>query len=420
MITQLISLSKIRELSEITSEWRAIIELIKEDELSIEKVYNSLNEKYLTEGDLLTSNYLSDNDYYYSEENYVLDFHGNIIERDESFYCEYYEHFFPSDESNSVNDGSDTLYYSDRAINNSSNFYSYNGEYYTSSGLQYNDLVIDCDGDVCSVEDVYYWESDDEYHHESEDEDEDEEEFLRGYHDGSFKSLDFEECKSKYTIGFEIEKEDKEVKTSIYINDFESELPKWRKEHDGSLNDDSGFELISPIFQFDIKKIFQHIEESETLKEHINAKTSFNCGGHINLGHKQRNGAEVFELISGYTPLLYSLYFGRVDKNYSKGKSNKDLKEDNEKYQAIKIHSNRIEFRIFSAVPNINTLKWRCELINLMLKYPTNDAKKAFYYVETRFNSLLSKQYKTKERMQKLKQRIKENSMKFEKVDLSK
>jgi hypothetical protein len=114
------------------------------------------------------------------------------------------------------------------------------------------------------------------------------------------------------------------------------------------------------------------------------------------------------------------LYFGRVDKNYSKGKSNKDLKEDNEKYQAIKIHSNRIEFRIFSAVPNISTLKWRCDLINLMLKYPTNDVKKAFYYIETRFNSLLSKQYKTKERMQGLKERIKGNSMKFEKVDLSK
>ena len=108
------------------------------------------------------------------------------------------------------------------------------------------------------------------------------------------------------------------------------------------------------------------------------------------------------------------------DKNYSKGKSNKDLKEDNEKYQAIKIHSNRIEFRIFSAVPNISTLKWRCDLINLMLKYPTNDVKKAFYYIETRFNSLLSKQYKTKERMQGLKERIKGNSMKFEKVDLSK
>lgn len=419
MTTQLIPLSKIRELSTITSEWRAIVELIKEDDLSIDKVYNSLNEKYITEEELLNSDYISDNDYYYSQENYVLDFHGNIIERDESFYCEHYEEFFPSDECNSVNDGRGTLYYSDRAINNSGNIYHYNGDYYTSNGLQYNELVINCDGDVCSLDDVYYWESDGEYHHEPED-DEDDEYYVRPYHNGDFKTVIFEECKSKYTIGFEIEKEDEEVKTSINIDDFESELPKWRKERDGSLNDYSGFELISPIMPFDIKKIFEHIESSETLKEHINAKISFNCGGHINLGHKEKNGSEVFELIAGYTPLLYSLYFGRVDKNYSKGKSNKDLKEDNEKYQAIKIHSNRIEFRIFSAVPNVNTLKWRCELINLMLKYPTNDVKKAFYYIETRFNSLLSKQYKTKERMQGLKERIKENSMKFEKVDLSK
>jgi len=311
------------------------------------------------------------------------------------------------------------VYYSDTAIS-LADVDCYNDEYYTSSGLEYNDLVFVYNGEIASLGDVFYWESDGEYHYEPEDDedDEDDEGYTRSYHNGSFKSIDFEGSKTKYTIGFEIEKEDQDVRESICIGDFESDHPLWRKEDDGSLDSDSGFELISPIFQFDIKKIFQHIESSEILKTHIDAKFSHNCGGHINLGHKEKSGAEMFELIAGYTPLLYSLYYGRVDKNYSKGKSNEDLKNENEKYQAIKIHSNRIEFRIFSAVPNIKTLKWRCELINLMLKYPTNDIKKAFYYIETRFNSILNKQYATKERMEQLKNRIKENSMKFENIKL--
>jgi hypothetical protein len=154
------------------------------------------------------------------------------------------------------------------------------------------------------------------------------------------------------------------------------------------------------------------------LVQHINSGISNNCGGHINLGHIEKNGSEVFELVCGYMPLLYALYYGRVDKTYSKGKSNSDLKNDNEKYQAIKIHSNRIEFRIFSAVPNIETLRWRTELINLILKYPTNDIKKAYYYIETRFNSILEKQYKTPEKMALLKDRLKSFSLRFENIKL--
>ena len=121
----------------------------------------------------------------------------------------------------------------------------------------------------------------------------------------------------------------------------------------------------------------------------------------------------------GYTPLLYSLYYGRVDKNYSKGKSNKDLKNDNEKYQSIKIHNNRIEFRIFSAVPNVETLLWRTKLIEKMLQHPTADVRTAYWHIKTKFKTLLAEVYDS-QKFEILNNRIVENTIKFEGVDLTK
>jgi hypothetical protein len=411
-----ISFSQIKQIREICGDdWKGTIKTIISENLDIVKIIDSLNSGYISSDDLL-DDLIGDSDYYYNSENYLRDYYGNIHHIDDLSFCEFYDSYFLSDCINRVIDGerNSPLYYSDRAILNNSDIHRYQGDYYTSQGLEYCNLVFDCDGDIYHIDDLFYWESDGEYHHQEE-----QEEYLRSYHnDQNFKKIKFEKSKSKYTIGFEIEKEDIDVLQSINIQDFEKILPDWRKESDGSLCRETGFELISPIFQLDIPLIFEKIKDSKTLVQHINSGISNNCGGHINLGHIEKNGSEVFELVCGYMPLLYALYYGRVDKTYSKGKSNQDLKNENEKYQAIKIHSNRIEFRIFSAVPNIETLRWRCELINLILKYPTNDIKKAYYYIETRFNTILEKQYKTPEKMALLKDRLKSFSLRFENIKL--
>jgi hypothetical protein len=130
-------------------------------------------------------------------------------------------------------------------------------------------------------------------------------------------------------------------------------------------------------------------------------------------------GHELFDKIKGYTPLLYALYYGRVDKNFSKGKSNADLKSDNEKYQAIKIHSNRIEFRIIGAVPNVDVLRWRCELIKLMLDNPTDIITTAYYNFDTKFDKLIREVYPTDERYALLKGRLKKYSLEFENIVLN-
>jgi hypothetical protein len=226
--------------------------------------------------------------------------------------------------------------------------------------------------------------------------------------------------KSKYKIGYEIEKEDETVRNSIDIEDFEDQTGHyWRKESDGSLDCESGYELISPTFEFNIDKIFEHIEGNHLLVSHINAEKSKCCGGHIHLSEKGLSGDQLFEKVRGYTPLLYALYYGRVDQNYCKGKCNEDLKNENEKYQAIKIHHDRIEFRIISAVPNVSTLKWRSKLLMMILQHPTNDVIKAYYNVDTKFTKLLKQTY-SDDKLSELKDRFIKFTKQFEGLDINK
>ena len=350
---------------------------------------------------------------YYNIEEYVILHNGNVCEQNEAMYCEYYEEYFYSDEVSEVQIYKSSHYYSQLAIDILYLQYV-DGIYYDEEALDYNGFHY--------LQDLEEWTDGNAYWHESEDAyfsyPEDSKKFTRSYHNGSHKEYIFEDV-AEYKIGYEIEKEDDYILESINIEDFEEETDYiWRKEEDGSLNS-NGFELVSPTFELDTEKIFDLINSSEVLKTHINAKISNRCGGHINLSKNGCNGEEVFNLVCGYTPLLYSLYYGRVDKNYSKGKSNKDLKNDNEKYQAIKIHNNRIEFRIISAVPNVATLLWRTKLIEKMLQYPTSDVRTAYWHIKTKFKTLLAEVYDT-DKMQILNNRIVENTLKFEGVDLTK
>jgi len=350
---------------------------------------------------------------YYNVEEHVVLHDGKVVELSEAMFCEYYEEYFYSQDVYNVNIYKSSKYYSYTAIQ-ILDLIEIDGVYYDGDALDYNGYNY--------LEDLQQWSDGEAYYHEN-----DEcyysypprcKEFARSYHNGRHKEFNFENT-SLYKIGYEIEKEDSDVLESCFVDDFEYETGYiWRKETDGSLNFD-GFELISPTFELNTEKIFEIINNNPILVKHINAQYSLNCGGHINLSKIGCNGNDVFNMVCGYTPLLYSLYYGRVDKNYSKGKSNKDLKNENEKYQAIRIHDNRIEFRIISAVPNVDTLRWRTRLIEKMLEYPTSDVRTAYWHIKTKFKDILKEVYSA-ERIKILNERIIKNTMKFEGVDLNK
>jgi len=209
--------------------------------------------------------------------------------------------------------------------------------------------------------DLYYWDCDGLIHEEPEPEPEEEDDNYNFEYHGSSPAFfaSFNEAK----IGFEIEKEDYDEYTSVYAHDLQRETG-WGKENDGSLGN-GGFELVSPVFG--LHSPLEYFERKfNRISKLINADYSSKCGGHINYSHPDFSSESLLNEVSGWIPLIYSLYENRLTNTYCSGKSVESLKSDRVKYQAINIKSKCLEFRIFPAVKNVKNLLWRLRLIQIM------------------------------------------------------
>ena len=394
------------------SELKILFEVLG-NKNDVDYAVRSIRNSYVSLEEFDNDNYFRHNGYYYSIDEYCVTNRDYVILLEDAWYCEGLDEYVHYDDTAVCYERSGDTRYSREYLSRSSEHICFDGDYYDDYAQERNEIVYVVDiGEYGYADDNYYDEEECEWYSHNR------EEYIRGYHNGSYQSITFNN-KSKYRIGYEIEKEDEDVRNSIRIDNFEEKTHyKWRKEKDGSLSDESGYELISPTFEFNIDKIFEHIESNEQLVAHIDAGISYSCGGHIHLSEKGLDGNELFDKIKGYTPLFYALYYGRVDKNYSKGKSNRDLENDNEKYQAIKIHHDRVEFRIISAVPNVKTLKWRTKLLRMILENPTDDIIKAYYNVDTKFTKLLKQTY-SDDRLIKLKERFVAFTRQFEGIEIN-
>jgi len=169
----------------------------------------------------------------------------------------------------------------------------------------------------------------------------------------------------KFSIGFEIEKEDSDTCNIESISLYRD--TEWIKEADSSLDRSIGYELVSPAFDMFSNQMIKEIDKNEDLKRLINANSSSNCGGHINIASSEYNTKELFEGLSAFMPLLYSMYESRIDKHYSMAKEKHQyLDSSADKYAAVFIKHNVLEIRIFSAVKSVENLLWRQDLIRIM------------------------------------------------------
>ena len=169
---------------------------------------------------------------------------------------------------------------------------------------------------------------------------------------------------AKFTIGFEIEKEDSDMVSTCYDDLYQT--TKWIKERDGSLDDSIGYELVSPAFNLYDDMLDKDIENNRILRDLINADRSCRCGGHINIGSTIYNTHQLFEGLSGFFPLLYAMYEGRLDQSYSKAKKKHEYYQ-RDKYSSIYIKDHVVEIRIPSAVVSVENLLWRRDLIRIMI-----------------------------------------------------
>jgi hypothetical protein len=207
-----------------------------------------------------------------------------------------------------------------------------------------------------------------------------------------------------FRVGFEVEKEDGEAGKVQYY-DIHDEVG-WCKENDSSLDSDTGYELISPIYDLYGSDLENDIERSKDLKMLINASHSKRCGGHINLSSLEYTPGQLFEGLSGFFPLLYAIYNNRLEQHYCQAKKKHEY-YGSDKYCAIYIKNHLIEFRIFPAVTSVKNLLWRRDLIRIMcnninadeitvLKMMTNQASPLYRHLRKIFTQeqIIDKVYK--------------------------
>ena len=301
---------------------------------------------------------------------------GKISHKDDAVWVESEGEHYDSDDVILVYTGRHQEYFPE---SDSDDFYEYGGNYYDMDGLEYHNLVILHDGDVChrdnacwvedmgeyyDEDDCYYWESDNEYHLSPEPES-----GLASYHDLSRKD---ESNGARFCVGVEIEKEDSDVRE--WLEDNREDLYDdygFCAEKDSSLDSDTGFELVSPKLPLGVDTI----KYFEPVKKAVNADYSDSCGGHIHFSERGKSGIETYNEFSPLVPLLFALYPKRRTSTYCGAKKAKEMVSCSEKFQAVRLFSDRIEFRIFPAVKHMENLQWRLELLDLWASHKPGYAK---------------------------------------------
>ena len=284
------------------------------------------------------------------------------------------------------------------------------GNLYLTESIDDDDYVLcgggNCDGEYIWREDSIYAADVQEYYHEGDvgeyifwhegiDEyrtDEPERE-NHEYHGGP--RHDFSTSDTLFTIGFEVEKEDSNMFSEYDLS--EVDRTRWSREHDGSLDSDTGFELVSPVYDLFSSKLDDDIAGSQVLRDHINADSSTACGGHINFGKRGTSGSDLFKQYAAFMPLFVALYRKRATSRWSRAYAKPDtyLARD-ERYVAFNIKSSYIEFRIISRVHDVDTLLWRRDLFRIMTKYPNAtaaDVQRMMLNKRSDLHKHLAKQY---------------------------
>ena len=274
------------------------------------------------------------------------------------------------------------------------------GEYYVNGFLQDNDIVETEEGDYLHIDDAFYWDSD-ECYHSMEEEQRDFTNVPFSYHSGPRPANYVSEDSGAYVgagIGMEIEK------NALPPFDFERDTLHSETgatiERDSSVPD--GFELVTPVYNLFSPKT---LERLEALRGFCDVRNISGAGGHINFSVPNYSDEELLDACAGFLPLIYAMHRKRVENSFCTAKSIKRLKADGEKYQSVRLRGNYIEFRIFSAVKNFNSVLFRLELFQIIAKNLGASFIKVLMLAtnkRTRLHKLLRRVYSSRDLFQRL------------------
>lgn len=322
---------------------------------------------------------LIDNEYYHRE-------------TDEDIICwdEINEEFILQEDSREVYTRNGCIYTHIDNCNGCNEIYYYQGNYIDDGYMERNSLIFNSDGNIRHLDDVYYWESDGEYHDEPyEDEDEEEENSLiqsYSYRPSlQFHKMPFDNINSPF-FGIELEVERKNS-NSIKHNDM-CELIKdnhWYFKTDGSLTD--GFEIVTHPMSFSYIK---HIEPKLISSFKLLVENSYNsynantCGIHIHISKSSFTTWHLYRFMKFFVEnkeFIISISQRNIDKLKRwaniEDNSNDELiykakkKDGNSaRYVAINLQNNKtIEVRIFRGTLNFNSFMKNIEFIHSLFMY---------------------------------------------------
>jgi len=210
------------------------------------------------------------------------------------------------------------------------------------------------------------------------------------------------EAKSRFTIGFEIEK---------------SRLSRGAvKEYElfaGFETDSScGYEAVTHILPLVPSgrwrtKVFDMMLKAEKIIDNKWSDSNYNCGGHINIGVYGYSGGAILQRVRPFMGLMYALYRYRLKNNYCK--YNPRLRPQIEllslstdftllshaKYHVVLAKNKIIELRLPSRVENVKQLMRRYELMYEMMDTAFNTKAKSIKQYIKRVRPILNRMYDT-------------------------
>lgn len=354
----------------ITEEW-------KEDKVNnYENIVETYSGYYAFENDCI----VAENQYLHED----LDDDGYVFDEMDSCYIL---------ENNSVyiNDGRNHGYSTHYENADSSNgIYEHNGEYITESYMEYHDLVWDVNGRIAHTDDLWYWESDGEYHYnpESDEEDEDNGTIINGYSykpSPKYYRLNNDNDKTPF-FGIELEVERKnsnDIKHSEMAEMIEND--HWYFKSDGSLTD--GFEIVTHPMTFNyIKQSSQTFEDSLRLliDNNYNSYNANTCGMHVHITKKCFTTWHLYRFLKFFVEnkeFIVAISQRKMEKLKKWANIEDDNESEliykakkkngnNERYVAVNLRNNAtIEIRIFRGTLNFNSFMKNIEFCHAVFMY---------------------------------------------------
>lgn len=326
----------------------------------------------------------------YAHINHVIDIDGyyyhSDIDNDEFIYDEIGSEYILLENSVVVRNGRRCcdFYTHENNANSLHGIYRYNGEYVNDSYMEDNNLVVTECGSIADGDEVYYWESDGEYHFSPEEEDSIIENYsYRPY--PSFKYLHNESTTSIPFYGIELEVENKTNKNSNNEMAECIEDSHLYFKSDGSLQ--NGFEIVSHPLSFNW--IHENKDKFECMLNELkswgfNSYDANTCGMHIHISKKSFGTWQLFRFIkffNEYKEFIVSISQRKVEQ-LKKWASIEDESEseliykakkkcgNSSRYCAINLqNSATIEIRIFRGTLNFQSFMKNIEFIDALFNY---------------------------------------------------